>query len=166
MDWLIQQLDTTKGAGIGILEVLIALLEDSPDVLKTVKEKHIRSIISLLEKQGRTPQVLDLLCSLCMVRGTAVRSNQNVICDYLLSGRDLLLQTQLCNQVVSVRPNVFVGYGDCCAQYRKWYYEIVVEEVLPFVTPEPTHLRVGWASTEGYRLVLQKMSGNFKKYLK
>ena len=106
LDWLIQQLDTTKGAGIGILEVLIALLEDSPDVLNKVKERHIKSIISLLEKQGRTPQVLDLLCSLCMCRGVAVRSNQNVICDHLLSGRDLLLQTQLCNQVVSVRPNV------------------------------------------------------------
>ena len=150
LDWLILQLDTTKGASIGILEVLIALLEDSPDVLYKVKERHIKSIISLLEKHGRTPQVLDLLCSLCMCRGTAVRSNQNVICDNLLSGRDLLLQTRLCNQVVSVRPNVFVGFGDCCAQYRKWYYELVVEEVIPYLTPEATHLRIGWASTEGF----------------
>lgn len=150
LDWLVLQLDTSKSASIGILEVLIALLEDSPDVLNKVREKHIKSIISLLEKHGRTPQVLDLLCSLCMCRGVAVRSNQNVICDHLLSGRDLLLQTQLCNQVVSVRPNVFVGYGECCAQYRKWYYELVVEEIIPYVTPEATHFRVGWASTEGF----------------
>ena len=150
LDWLVLQLDTSKSASIGILMVLIALLEDSPDVLNKVKEKHIKSIISLLEKHGRTPQVLDLLCSLCMCRGVAVRSNQNVICDHLLSGRDLLLQTQLCNQVVSVRPNVFVGYGECCAQYRKWYYELIVEEIQPYVTPEATHFRVGWASTEGF----------------
>ncbi len=51
----------------------------------------------------------------------------------------------------SVRPNIFMCARDDCAQYKKWYYEVVVEKAEPFVTAEPTHLRVGWASTEGYR---------------
>lgn len=50
----------------------------------------------------------------------------------------------------SVRPNVFLCARDDCAQYGKWYYEVVVEKAEPFVTAEPTHLRVGWASTEGF----------------
>lgn len=36
------------------------------------------------------------------------------------------------------------------AQCRKWYFELLVEKAEPFVTAEPTHLRVGWACTEGY----------------
>lgn len=45
------------------------------------------------------PQVLDVLCSLCVCHGVAVRSNQHLICDNLLPGRDLLLQTRLINHV-------------------------------------------------------------------
>lgn len=44
-------------------------------------------------------QVLDVLCSLCVCHGVAVRSNQHLICDNLLPGRDLLLQTRLINHV-------------------------------------------------------------------
>ena len=44
-------------------------------------------------------QVLDVLCSLCAGNGVAVRSNQNLICDNLLPGRDLLLQTKLVEHV-------------------------------------------------------------------
>lgn len=44
-------------------------------------------------------QVLDVLCSLCVCHGVAVRSNQHLICDNLLPGRDLLLQTRLVNHV-------------------------------------------------------------------
>ncbi|KAF5904193.1 ryanodine receptor 2-like, partial [Clarias magur] len=51
----------------------------------------------------------------------------------------------------SVRPNIFLSVRDDSAQYRKWYYELVVEMAEPFVTPEPTHLRVGWACSAGYR---------------
>lgn len=46
-----------------------------------------------------SPQVLDVLCSLCVCHGVAVRSNQHLICDNLLPGRDLLLQTRLVNHV-------------------------------------------------------------------
>lgn len=40
-----------------------------------------------------------MLCSLCVCHGVAVRSNQHLICDNLLPGRDLLLQTRLINHV-------------------------------------------------------------------
>lgn len=42
-------------------------------------------------------QVLDVLCSLCVCNGVAVRSNQNLITENLLPGRDLLLQTNIIN---------------------------------------------------------------------
>lgn len=44
-------------------------------------------------------QILDVLCSLCVCNGVAVRTNQNLICDNLLPNRDLLLQTRLVNDV-------------------------------------------------------------------
>lgn len=50
----------------------------------------------------------------------------------------------------SMRPNIFLATGDDSAQPRRWYYELVVDHMDPFLTPEPTHLRVGWACTEGY----------------
>lgn len=49
-----------------------------------------------------------------------------------------------------MRPNTFLGVSDGSAQYRKWYYELIVDQVQPFVTAEATHLRVGWANTNGF----------------
>lgn len=49
-----------------------------------------------------------------------------------------------------MRPNIFLATGEDSAQPRRWYYELAVDHVEPFLTPEPTHLRVGWACTEGY----------------
>ncbi|KAF7253817.1 Ryanodine receptor 2 [Varanus komodoensis] len=135
---------------LGILEVLHCILVESPEALNIIKEGHIKSIICLLDKHGRNHKVLDVLCSLCVCHGVAVRSNQHLICDNLLPGRDLLLQTRLVNHVSSMRPNIFLGISEGSAQYRKWYYELVVDYVEPFTTAEATHLRVGWASTEGY----------------
>lgn len=51
----------------------------------------------------------------------------------------------------SMRPNIFLAFGEDSAQHRRWYYEVVVDHLDPFLTSEPTHLRVGWACTEGYR---------------
>ncbi|OWK63131.1 Ryanodine receptor 2 [Lonchura striata] len=135
---------------LGILEVLHCVLVESPEALNIIKEGHIKSIICLLDKHGRNHKVLDVLCSLCVCHGVAVRSNQHLICDNLLPGRDLLLQTRLVNHVSSMRPNIFLGISEGSAQYRKWYYELMVDHLEPFVTAESTHLRVGWASTEGY----------------
>ncbi|XP_058254474.1 ryanodine receptor 2 isoform X2 [Hemibagrus wyckioides] len=149
LDWLISRLDRLE-ASTGILEVLHCVLMESPEALNFIKEGHIRSIITLLDKHGRNHKILEVLSSLCVCHGTAVRSNQHLICDTLLPERDLLLQSRLVNHVTSVRPNIFLCMGDDSAQYRKWYYEVVVERVEPFVTPEPTHLRVGWACSTGY----------------
>ncbi|XP_056627769.1 ryanodine receptor 2 isoform X3 [Triplophysa dalaica] len=149
LDWLISRLERLE-ASSGILEVLHCVLVESPEALNIIKEGHIKSIISLLDKHGRNHKVLDVLCSLCVCHGVAVRSNQNLICDNLLPGRDLLLQTRLVNHVNSMRPNIFLGVSEGSAQYRKWYYELIVDHVEPFVTAEATHLRVGWASTQGY----------------
>ncbi|MFT7807285.1 ryanodine receptor 2 isoform X1 [Arapaima gigas] len=149
LDWLISRLERLE-ASSGILEVLHCVLVESPEALNIIKEGHIKSIISLLDKHGRNHKVLDVLCSLCVCHGVAVRSNQHLICDNLLPGRDLLLQTRLVNHVSSVRPNIFLGISEGSAQYRKWYYELIVDHVEPFVTAEATHLRVGWATTDGY----------------
>ncbi|CAB1444212.1 unnamed protein product, partial [Pleuronectes platessa] len=139
---------------LGVLEVLHCILVESPEALNVIKEGHIQSIISFLDKHGCNHkvafQVLEVLRSLCVCNGVAVRSNQNHICDSLLPDRDSLLQTRLVNQVISMRPNIFLALGDDSAQHRRWYYELVVDHVDPFLTPEPTHLRVGWACSEGY----------------
>ncbi|XP_060047921.1 ryanodine receptor 2 isoform X1 [Erinaceus europaeus] len=148
LDWLISRLERLE-ASSGILEVLHCVLVESPEALNIIKEGHIKSIISLLDKHGRNHKVLDVLCSLCVCHGVAVRSNQHLICDNLLPGRDLLLQTRLVNHVSSMRPNIFLGVSEGSAQYKKWYYELMVDHTEPFVTAEATHLRVGWASTEG-----------------
>ncbi|XP_060751069.1 ryanodine receptor 2 [Tachysurus vachellii] len=149
LDWLISRLERLE-ASSGILEVLHCVLVESPEALNIIKEGHIKSIISLLDKHGRNHKVLDVLCSLCVCHGVAVRSNQHLICDNLLPGRDLLLQTRLVNYVSSMRPNIFLGVNEGSAQYKKWYYELIVDNVEPFVTAEATHLRIGWASTPGY----------------
>ncbi|XP_077975839.1 ryanodine receptor 2-like isoform X3 [Styela clava] len=148
LDWLIGQLDRQQ-ASMGILEVLAAVLEDSQEALNIVKPQHIRSIIGLLEKHGRNPKVLEVLCSLCVCNGVAVRANQNLICDNLLPSRDLLLQTALIEQVCSIRPNVYMGVSEGCAQYKKWYYEVLIESIDCADYQDP-YLRVGWGSTIGF----------------
>ncbi|KAG6928167.1 ryanodine receptor 1, skeletal muscle, partial [Chelydra serpentina] len=149
LDWLVSKLDRLE-ASSGILEVLYCVLIESPEVLNIIQENHIKSIISLLDKHGRNHKVLDVLCSLCVCNGVAVRSNQNLITENLLPRRDLLLQTSLVNYVTSMRPNIFLGTHEGSTQYKKWYYELIVDYVEPFVTAQATHLRVGWAMTEGY----------------
>ncbi|CAL8363589.1 unnamed protein product [Merluccius merluccius] len=149
LDWLVSKLDRLE-ASSGILEVLYCVLIESPEVLNIIQENHIKSIISLLDKHGRNHKVLDVLRSLCVCNGVAVRSNQNLITENLLPGRDLLLQTNIVNYVTSVRPNLFLGTCEGSTQYRKWYFEVMVDQVEPFTTAEASHLRVGWALTEGY----------------
>ncbi|KAF4082236.1 hypothetical protein AMELA_G00149190 [Ameiurus melas] len=149
LDWLVSKLDRLE-ASSGILEVLYCILIESPEVLNIIQENHIKSIIALLDKHGRNHKVLDVLCSLCVCNGVAVRSNQNLITENLLPRRDLLLQTQIINYVTSMRPNIFLGTCEGSTQYKKWYYELIVDHVEPFLTAQAGHLRVGWALTEGY----------------
>ena len=70
-----------------MMDVLYCILNDSPEALNMMKEEHIKVIISLLEKFGRDPKVLDILCNLCVGSGVAVRSSQNNITDFLLPGK-------------------------------------------------------------------------------
>uniref|UniRef100_A0A665TLN2 Ryanodine receptor 3 n=1 Tax=Echeneis naucrates TaxID=173247 RepID=A0A665TLN2_ECHNA len=149
LDWLISKLERLESSS-GILEVLHCILVESPEALNIIQRGHIKSIISLLYKHGRNHKILDVLCSLCVCNGVAVRANQNLICDNLLPKRDLLLQTRLVNDVQSMRPNIFLGVAEGSAQYKKWYFELVIDQVDHFVTGEATHLRVGWANTKGY----------------
>ncbi|MEQ2215294.1 Ryanodine receptor 3, partial [Xenoophorus captivus] len=149
LDWLVSKLERMESSS-GILEVLHCILVESPEALNIIQKGHIKSIISLLYKHGRNHKILDVLCSLCVCNGVAVRANQNLICDNLLPKRDLLLQTRIVNDVQSMRPNIFLGIAEGSAQYKKWYYELVIDQVDHFVTGEPTHLRIGWANTKGY----------------
>ncbi|XP_044021701.1 ryanodine receptor 3-like isoform X8 [Siniperca chuatsi] len=149
LDWLVSKLERLESSS-GILEVLHCILIESPEALNIIQRGHIKSIISLLYKHGRNHKILDVLCSLCVCNNVAVRTNQNLICDHLLPKRDLLLQTQLVNDVQSMRPNIFLGVSEGSAQYKKWYYELMIDQVDHFVTSEPSHLRVGWANTKGY----------------
>ncbi|CAF4696683.1 unnamed protein product, partial [Rotaria sp. Silwood2] len=55
--------------------------------------------IGLLDRNGRDPKVLDVLCSLCVNNDVAVRANQNLIWESLVQRRDLLLQTALVDHV-------------------------------------------------------------------
>ncbi|XP_054474291.1 ryanodine receptor 3 [Anoplopoma fimbria] len=149
LDWLVSKLERLESSS-GILEVLHCILVESPEALNIIQKSHIKSIISLLYKHGRNHKILDVLCSLCVCNGVAVRANQNLICDNLLPKRDLLLQTRLVNDVQSMRPNIFLGVAEGSAQYKKWYFEMVIDQVDHFLTGQPTHLRVGWANTKGY----------------
>jgi len=45
----------------GILEVLHCVLVESPEALNIIKEGHIKSIISLLDKHGRNHKVTKLV---------------------------------------------------------------------------------------------------------
>ncbi|XP_030626784.1 ryanodine receptor 3 [Chanos chanos] len=149
LDWLVSKLERLESSS-GILEVLHCILIESPEALNIIQKGHIKSIISLLYKHGRNHKILDVLCSLCVCNGVAVRANQNFICDHLLPRRDLLLQTRLVNDVQSMRPNIFLGVSEGSAQYKRWYFELMIDQVDHFVTSEPTHLRIGWATTKGY----------------
>ncbi|CAF2789097.1 unnamed protein product [Rotaria sp. Silwood2] len=98
LNWLVNRLQSQQ-ASSGVLEVLHSVLVDSPEVLNMITESHILAIIGLLDRNGRDPKVLDVLCSLCVNNGVAVRANQNLIWESLVQRRDLLLQTALVDHV-------------------------------------------------------------------
>ena len=50
---------------LGILEVLHCVLVESPEALNLIKEGHIKSIISLLDKHGRNYKVDRFDCMEC-----------------------------------------------------------------------------------------------------
>uniref|UniRef100_A0AAN0LPN8 Ryanodine receptor n=1 Tax=Polyphagotarsonemus latus TaxID=1204166 RepID=A0AAN0LPN8_9ACAR len=150
LDWLFSRFSSqAAGEGTGMLDVLHCVLTDSPEALNMMKEDHIKVIISLLEKHGRDPKILHVLCSLCVGNGVAVRSSQNNICDNLLPSRSLLLQTRLVDHVASMRPNIFIGKVEGSSMYRRWYFELEIDDIEQASHLRP-HFRVGWANTTGY----------------
>ncbi|CAI5451931.1 unnamed protein product [Caenorhabditis angaria] len=149
LDWLFGRLSNPQSAE-GILDVLYCVLTESPEALNMINEGHIRSVISLLEKVGRDPKVLDVLSSLCEGNGMAVRSSQNLITQYLLPGKDLLLQTSMRDHVSSMMPNVMLGVVEGSALFRKWYFEAEVEHI-ETMTKQLPYLRVGWANSVGFK---------------
>ncbi|VDK18161.1 unnamed protein product [Anisakis simplex] len=149
LDWLFGRLSNPQSAE-GILDVLYCVLTESPEALNMINEGHIKSVISLLEKVGRDPKVLDVLSSLCEGNGMAVRSSQNTITQHLLPGKDLLLQTKMRDHVSSMVPNILVGVVEGSAQFRRWYFEAEVEHLEQMTNTTP-YLRIGWANTVGYK---------------
>uniref|UniRef100_A0AC34QR18 Ryanodine receptor n=1 Tax=Panagrolaimus sp. JU765 TaxID=591449 RepID=A0AC34QR18_9BILA len=149
LDWLFGRLSNPQSAE-GILDVLYCVLTESPEALNMINEEHIKSVISLLEKVGRDPKVLDVLSSLCEGNGMAVRSSQNTITDHLLPGKDLLLQTMMRDQVSSMMPNILVGVVDGSALFKRWYFEAEVEHIETMTKNEP-FLRIGWGNTAGFK---------------
>ncbi|CAF1664754.1 unnamed protein product, partial [Adineta ricciae] len=146
LNWLVNRLQSQE-ASSGVLDVLHSVLVDSPEVLNMITESHILAIIALLDRNGRDPKVLDVLCSLCVNNGVAVRANQNLICENILQRRDLLLQTALVDHVACMRPNILVGVEDGESMYKKWYFEVVIDHIEQVTHVQP-HIRIGWATTD------------------
>ncbi|CAL8106014.1 unnamed protein product [Calicophoron daubneyi] len=150
LDWLFNRLELQQGFAEGVLDALHCVLTDSDEALYLITEKHISTLVRLLDKQGRDPRVLQALSSVCLGRqGGAVRLNQDLIYNTLLPQRDLLLQTKLVDQCGSMRPNIFVGIKEGGNMYPKWYFEVIIDDIEK-VTHQPVQIRVGWANTEGY----------------
>ncbi|KAL3320659.1 Ryanodine receptor 3 [Cichlidogyrus casuarinus] len=150
LDWLFNRLQSQQNVAEGVIDTLHCVLTDSDEALNLITPNHIRTLINLLDKQGRDAQVLQVLCALCLGRqGGAVRLNQNLIYDTLIPDQDLLLQTRLVDECCCIRPNIFVGIKDGGSMYSKWYFEVIIDSILD-VTHEPAKVRVGWANTEGF----------------
>lgn len=150
LNWLFSRLSGQQASeGTGMLDVLHCVLVDSPEALNMLRESHIKVLISLLEKHGRDPKVLNVLCSLCVSNGVAIRSSQNTITNHLLPGRNLLLQTRLVDNVASMKPNLYVARVDGSAMYKRWYYEVIVDHI-ELINGLSPHFRVGWANSKGY----------------
>ena len=68
---------------------------------KWLKGGIVKYLILQLHSDDYTSvvQVLNVLKSLCVGNNVAVRTNQNLICDNLLPGCDLLLQTKLVDNI-------------------------------------------------------------------
>ena len=48
-----------------------------------------------------------------------------------------------------MRPNIYVGVLDGSAMYKKWYFEVVVDNMNMVSHLDPI-LRIGWANTHGF----------------
>lgn len=91
---------------------------------------------------------------------TDLYSNKNLVLDCFVGAHvcfssieytfNIFLLLTVIPYICSMRPNIFLGVAEGSAQYKKWYFELVIDQVDHFVTGQSTHLRVGWANTRGY----------------
>ena len=140
LNWLFSKLGSQAGGeGAGMMDVLYCILNDSPEALNMMKEEHIKVIISLLEKFGRDPKVLDILSNLCVGSGVAVRSSQNNIVDFLLPGKNLLLRTSVVDYVA--RSVTLLGKVNLPANNRL-AVEIVVSDNFKSIIVKESYRRI------------------------
>ena len=100
-----------------LLDLLCCILEDSPQAIHLITEKHITLLVDLLASKGRdrkvclgvgsvwrrglskcplplpSAQVLTFLYSLCVLHGVAIRDKQRHIAEHLLRRKSLFLHT-------------------------------------------------------------------------
>lgn len=57
LDWLFNRLELQQGFAEGVLDALHCVLTDSDEALYLITERHICTLIGLLDKQGRDPRV-------------------------------------------------------------------------------------------------------------
>ena len=75
---------------------------------QSLKRENLHFKVKLPGVVSHLSQVLNVLCSLCVGNDVAVRSNQNLICDNLLPGRDLLLQTKVVEHVFRFEARFYI----------------------------------------------------------
>lgn len=43
-----------------------------------------------------------------------------------------------------------MGVSEGCAQYKKWYYELLIEKIDESLNSAENYIRAGWGSTIGF----------------
>ena len=134
-----------------VLTVLLNAFHENSEILNSFKEAYIERIIMLFSSFGRNEKILELLTSLCLCNGTAIRRNQNVICHELLgksSIHDLLLRTTTVKKIHVMRTSFCISRHSDSATYPKWYYELELEHPASALSRDSAHFRVGWIALE------------------
>ncbi|VEL24211.1 unnamed protein product [Protopolystoma xenopodis] len=67
LDWLFNRLELQQTFAEGVLDALHCVLTDSDEALNLIQDRHIRTLIGLLEKQGRDPRVCHALLNICSI---------------------------------------------------------------------------------------------------
>ncbi|KAI6654232.1 Ryanodine receptor 3 [Oopsacas minuta] len=129
-----------------VLTVLLRAFQENSEILNNFQKRDILRIIQLFRCFGRNEKILELLTCLCVCNGTAIRRNQNVICNNLLKTpltENLLLRTINVTKIHIVRANLCISKLPSSATYTKWYYEVEAELFL-----HTRHFRVGWIALD------------------
>ncbi|XP_065916546.1 ryanodine receptor 2-like isoform X2 [Dysidea avara] len=129
-------------------DILEILLHQSAEVVEYLHEEHVKAIANLLNTFGREGKVMQLLSSLCVCHGAAVREKQRLCYHLMAEVKDLLLFPVMHNRVYCYRYNLELVADMDNALAHCWYYEVTVTQV---TSPDDHHLRAGWIDLEHYR---------------